>query len=128
MESSHKPRTYSHLSELSVALSHSDLVENVPAMNTKISDDPPDGGYGWCIVLAIGFCNFVIIHSRICSSRNSLNALEDRRQICHWLPLLMPLYAVSAVSINSFYPFSVVTWFLSLPYFCACDFLPCAHI
>ena len=66
MESPHRPRTYSHLSELSVALSHSDLVENVPAMDTKMSDHPPDGGYGWCIVLATGFCNFVFIHSRIC--------------------------------------------------------------
>ncbi len=66
MESSHRPRTYSHLSEVSVALSHSDLVENVPDMDTKMSDDPPDGGYGWCIVLATCFCNFVLIHSRIC--------------------------------------------------------------
>ncbi len=66
MESSHRPRTYSHLSELSVALSHGDLVENVPDVDIKISDDPPDGGYGWCIVFATCFSNFVFIHSRIC--------------------------------------------------------------
>ncbi len=68
MESSHRPHTNSHSypSKLSLTLSHDDLVENVPAMATKMSDEPPDGGYGWCIVVATFFCNFVLIHSSIC--------------------------------------------------------------
>ena len=59
-----RPRTYSHLSQLSVEFS---LAGSVPKLNTGIpqSSRPPDGGYGWCIVVATCFCSFVFIHNRI---------------------------------------------------------------
>ncbi len=84
-----------------------------------------------CLPLSFAIlCLSIAVFAMGCSSRSSLNTLEDRRQICHWLPLPIPLFDVSAVSIHSFHPVlrSLFTWFLSLPYFCACDLLPCAHI
>ncbi len=65
MESPHRPRTYSHSSRLSVALSQAELEEYVAEPPSLQPHEPPDGGYGWCIVVAACFCNFVFVHNRI---------------------------------------------------------------
>ncbi len=61
--SPHRSRTYS--SRLSVALSQAEIEEYVADRHSLPSKEPPDGGYGWCIVFAAFFCNFVSEHNKV---------------------------------------------------------------
>ncbi len=58
-----RTRTYSHLSELSVEFSLTGSVLEVDTLPESI--DPPDGGYGWLIVLATCFGNFVFCFNKV---------------------------------------------------------------
>ncbi len=83
-------------------------------MNHRTGDT--DGASWWPLSFAI-LCLSIAVFAMGCSSRNSLNTLEDRRQICHWLPPQMPLCAVSAVSIHSVYRF---LWSLGFFHYILC--------